>query len=67
MNIDDIQKMIDEVRKQKGDSEIAHSLEDGAYISVLEAIRDETTDPHARELASKVLEINSIEFSRWYA
>jgi hypothetical protein len=67
VNTRDVEARVREVRDmaERGDFEMAHSLEDQLYADVLEAIADGYADTAA--LASEALLTKEIEFDRWFA
>jgi hypothetical protein len=58
-------RRVEEIRRRRGDPEVAHTMEDELRADVLAAIADGAENP--RELASAALETSKIEFARWCA
>ena len=65
----EVKQMVEEVAQtydKYDDDERCHSMQDGIYEALLEAIADgSATDPAG--CAREALEIKRIEFARWYA
>lgn len=56
---------VEEIRSCASDSEQAHQLADGLYLSVLRTIAEYGGHPGA--LARTVLHVEEIEFARWFS
>jgi hypothetical protein len=53
------------IAKVSGDPEAAHSMEDGLYLTTLQAIASGA--PNAAELAAAALKADALDFPRWCA
>lgn len=67
MEVSHVQDRVQKIAKAQEDPEEAHFLEDDLWRAVLKAIAAESSDPHARSLASEALKTMKVEFERWYA
>lgn len=65
MNVQDIEKEVDEIRKVAGDYEAAHGMEDELWKRTLRAIARGAEDPAA--LASAALVTTTLDFPRYGA
>lgn len=65
MRIEEARLRIEEIRREAGDDERAHALEDALYKDVLKAIAQGARN--GRQLAAEVLTTDQIKFGRWYA
>ncbi len=65
MTLKDIDERLEYIRNVAGDNEDAHIQQDMLYEAVLRAIAKGVRNP--KLLAAKMLEVEDIEFIRWYA
>ena len=63
----ELRARVEALRADHSDSEAAHSDEDGIYRDVLHAIARGEAVPDAATLASIALEVDDMDFARWYA
>ena len=63
MTIDELKRLIEEIRESADDDEMAHAAEARLRARVLEHIAN--GGDNARELAQLVLTTSDIEFCRW--
>ncbi len=64
--IEDIENVVAKITEAHGDAEVAHSLEDDLYESVLRRIADGPKGT-AKELAYAALATKELDFPRWCA
>lgn len=64
MNLSDVEKCIEEIRKNKTDDEVAHSMEDHLRRDVLIAIATGKVDDPVK-MAVLALTTQDIKFGRW--
>lgn len=65
VTVDDVLARIEAIKAAAGDWEATHALSDDLYRDVLYAIR---LDPdNAAELASAVLGVEDLDYTRWYS
>lgn len=65
MKISEVTKMVEHIKEISNDDEMAHSAEDGLYITVLEEIAKGTKN--AQKLAAEALKARDIDFARLHA
>lgn len=66
MNVEDVERRVAEIGREKDDFERAHGMQDDLYRDVLQAIaNDDTLTP--RTLAGAALRVESIDFGRYTA
>lgn len=66
MNLQDIQKRVQEIKDISGDDEVAHAMEDDLYVAFVKFV-SENGSPELSEMAKEVLKTENIDFARWYA
>lgn len=66
VNVSDIQSMLDEIKAESGDPEVAHCTEDDMHFALLQAIADGTCE-NPQECARLALTSTDIDFPRWCA
>lgn len=66
MTPQDVADRLAAIRKEAGDNEQQHGLEDELYVAVLRSIAEGSCEDPA-ETARVALQANDIEFTRWYA
>ena len=63
----DIDYIIDVIKNNQDDDEVAHSIEDDLREWFIEYVRDNSSDIYLSDAAALVLSTNNIEFARWCA
>ena len=63
----DIDHVIDVIKNNQFDDEVAHSIEDDLREWFIEYVRDNSSDIYLSDAAALVLSTNNIEFARWCA
>ena len=66
MKMGEIKKWVKGIKRDMGDSEIAHASEDELYISFIAYIRDKAPEPYSSK-AAEVLKATELEYPHWYA
>lgn len=67
VTVEDVKRIVEEIRDVRHDDERAHAMEDDLYKAVLCAIATYRTDNTAAQLAAEALKAHDIEFARWCA
>lgn len=66
MDIERANELLDVVRKYSHNLEVAHSLEDDAYLEFIQHVAN-SGDSKLAPVAKVLLEINKLDFERWYS
>lgn len=66
MDIEDVNRCLANIEREKDDPERAHDMQDDLFRDVLRAIADGETD-NAAALALAALKVDKIEFARYTA
>jgi len=64
MKVNDVKKLVNEIKNCPGDNEAMHALEDRLYESVLRAIAKGNQE-NPELLAKEALKTKKIQFERW--
>lgn len=62
----EVRKRVADIAQAKGDPEIAHSMQDGLYRELLQAIADGECE-RPKSCAAEALKVEDIDFPRWMA
>ncbi len=66
MKIQDVWNALEQIRRESGDPETAHGLEDALWAAVLESIASGNAE-HPQQMAEMALRSRDISFARWCA
>ena len=66
MKPEDVRARVEEIRKVVRDCETAHGMEDHLYVDILKAISAGECED-AKACATIALEVDNMDFTRWYA
>lgn len=65
MNIHDVERRVEKIRRFAGDPEVAHSEEDYLYTDILREVVDANCGPLSK-MAALALTTKEIDFHRYY-